>query len=185
MDGYAGKMNANIISIIKVFLNGVCKQIWCDKEKILGATIAVWWLYGGLNAFIGFLTTIFLSICAYLTDKKSNIWYWGFIFIALAVYFANWFFDDLKKTLSLPLAVASYLLAKRLLPSPIVDLCEAVEARFTVRVVQTSTKSTQHQGATPQKQAKKKFYSFKRHHTQTNHNYECKGFRRRRIIKIK
>lgn len=111
--------------------------------------------------FSGYATVCIASLCAYITREKSQYWIIGGLLLCMCIYFANWFFDDYRKTLAFPLAILCYIASKRFLPDPVGRLLEAVEERLIIRKLQLS-------GQDGRETDKK---------CDTTHNDACKKFR--------
>lgn len=110
------------------YRNYVFTPGWYGRNLGLLALAIFLYFADGFDSFLVSISIfIFLILCEIIADKKSVPWIWGIIFTIGAIYFANWFFDDIKKTLSFPLTVICYVIAKRLLPETVSEFLNRVE----------------------------------------------------------
>lgn len=103
---------------------------WGWYGRNMGCFIIAIFLYfklGGLGLLLSIPIFIFFNLSEIFADSKYVPWIWGIIFSVGAIYFANWFFDDIKKTLSFPLTIICYVVAKHLLPETVSEFLSRIE----------------------------------------------------------
>lgn len=61
-------------------------------------------------------TLAFATTLSFMTNGKSDMFLSALVAFMISIFFANWFFDDMKKTLAFPLAYIFYRLGKHMCP---------------------------------------------------------------------
>ena len=101
---------------------------------LVPAVLVAIWYKNVVSVLICAGTGLLLMGCGVVSRGKTDRWLWGIVAFAFAVYFANWFFDDIKKTLAFPLAFICYAIGKKLSPSPLKPVLDSMENFYSLRL---------------------------------------------------